>query len=92
MPHVATFQTLISENGFFRYDQRRVGKAPLVANPQQILSVVAGDRFGFDLDTTLIDSPVAGCDETLYQLSLNYACQLLNAQHVYPNSQAQPDS
>ncbi|MDG5499635.1 AraC family transcriptional regulator [Marinobacter sp. BGYM27] len=139
LQHVTTFQTLISENGVFRYDQQwahdaapavlrcryEETPAPLVANPQQILSVVAGtiqyirslfdqqiivltlvlpkgvaldrrrlgdlfglpvtvsgDRFGFDLDITHIDSPIAGCDETLYQLSLNYACQLLNAKQA----------
>lgn len=139
LQHVATFQTLISENGVFRYDQQRAHSAPpavlrcryeetpapLAASPQQILSVVAstvqyirhlfgqqivvlslvlpkglaldcrglgdllglpvtvsGDYFGFDLDTTHIDSPIAGCDETLYQLSLNYACQLLNAKQA----------
>lgn len=139
LEHVATFQTLISENGVFHYDQQRTNiaapamlrcryeetPAPLAANPQQILSVVAGtiqyirnlfdqqvvvrtlvlpegvvldwrelsdllnlpakvsgDRFGFDLDITHIDSSIAGCDETLYQLSLNYACQLLNAKQA----------
>lgn len=136
LQHVATFQTLISENGVFRYHQRPAENgtpamlscryeetpAPLAANPQQILSVIAGTiqyirnlfdpqiavlalvvpegvgldseglagllglpviasgkRFGFDLDTTHIESPIAGCDENLYQLSLNYAFQLLNA-------------
>lgn len=139
LQHVATFQTLISENGAFHYDRRPAERAAatvlrcryeetpaaLAASPQQILSVIAGtvqyirnlfdqqivvltlvvpqdvaldrsglaglldlpitvtgDSFGFDLDITHIDSPIAGCDETLYQLSLNYACQLLNAKQA----------
>ncbi|SFM32111.1 helix-turn-helix domain-containing protein [Marinobacter zhejiangensis] len=139
LQHVATYQTLISENGVFHYDKPLVenGTAPLLrcryqetpaalaANPQQILSVVAGtiqyirnlfdqqlvvlnliipntlaldsgglgnllelpvatsdDHFGFDLDITHIDTPITGCDDTLYQLSLNYARQVLNAKQA----------
>lgn len=139
LQHVATFQTLISENGVFRYEHSPAGSAApevlrcryeetpaaLAANPQQILSVIAGtiqsirnlfdqqisvltlvvpqgvtldlsglgdllglpvtvscEGFGFDLDITHSDVPIAGCDDNLYQLSLNYACQLLNAKQA----------
>lgn len=132
LKHVATFQTLISENGVFRYGMKPGEKtlrclyeetpAALDASPQQILSVIAGtiryirelfdqrvevrslvvpthlaldrkglssflklplvaegDRFGFELDTDNFNVPITGCDPTLYQLSLDYAHQLLNA-------------
>jgi len=136
LKHVATFQTLISENGVFRYEvgPAESGKsvrlycryeetpAALPANAQQILSVTAGtiqyirdlfdeqaivrqmivpnglastrrslsellklpvatstEGFGFGLEIPDIDRLIAGCDDNLYQLSLDYATKLLSA-------------